>query len=388
MMNKTSKTVKSKQIKSVKENTKGFWFGKRVLVTGGDGFAAAHLIKALLEQKAVVIATVRHNRPLSTLELINGVEKDAPRPDIEHSNLLNYQEVRRICDRHQIDTIFHLAATAIVSDAANSPMSTIENNVIPTLNLLEVARVNKIPRVLIASTDKSYGDHAFGDIEKLPYQENYALRGLDVYSASKVCADMIAQTYAFQFGLPVVVTRSCNMYGPGDLNFTRLIPRTIMCLLSGMPPVINLGNEKVLREYIYIGDVVEAYMTLGQNIETHYGKDNKNMPKSGALTYGWPSFNFGSYTKDETTRLAECNKIKSVDDVITLLRKKIKNVQPKIIEKPANFIEIPDQYLDSSKIRKLGFTPKVSFEEGLDKTIEWYKKNYDILEKSAFRYIK
>lgn len=367
---------------------KNFWFGKRVLVTGGDGFAAAHLIKALLEKGAVTVATIRHNRPLSTLEMLNGTQKKSPQPDVEHSSLLNYQEVRRICDRHQIDTIFHLAATAIVSDAANSPMSTIENNVIPTLNLLEVARVNKIPRVIIASTDKSYGDHAFGEVEKLPYQENYALRGLDVYSASKVCADMIAQTYAFQFGLPVVVTRSCNMYGPGDLNFTRLIPRTIMCLLSGQSPVINLGNEKVLREYIYIDDVVSAYLTLGESIEAYYGSGNKNMPKSGALTYGWPAFNFGTYTKEETKNVDKCDKINSVEDVISLLRKKIKNIQPRIIEKPSNFIEIPDQYLDSSKIRKLGFTPRVSFEEGIDASIEWYKKNYDLLEKTAARYVK
>ena len=239
------------------KKSQNFWFGKRVLVTGGDGFIAAHLIKELLLKKAVVVTTIRHDRPLKTLDLLNG-SNSAPKPDVEYSDLLNYQEVRQICDRHQLDTVFHLAATAIVSEAANSPVSTIENNLITSLNLLEVARVNKIPRIIIASSDKSYGDHASDQQEELPYKENYALRGLDVYSASKVCADMIAQTYAFQFGLPVAVTRSCNMYGPGDLNFTRLIPRTIMSLLRGRPPVINIGNEKVLREYIYVED--EAYL--------------------------------------------------------------------------------------------------------------------------------
>ena len=199
-------------------------------MTGGDGFLAAHLIKKLLENGAVVVTTIRHNRPLKTLDLLNGF-KNAPKPDIEYSDLLDYQEVRRICDRHQIDTVFHLAAMAIVSEAAHSPMSAVENNVISSLNLLEVARMNKIPRTIFASSDKSYGDHASDRLEALPYKESYALRGLDVYSASKVCTDMIAQTYAFQFKLPVVVTRACNIYGPCDLNFTRLIPRTIISTL-------------------------------------------------------------------------------------------------------------------------------------------------------------
>jgi len=365
---------------------KGFWFGKRVLITGGDGFVASHLIKALLDAKAVVVTTMRHSRPINTLNILHDSE-NAPQPDIEQSNLLNYQEVRRICDRHQIDTIFHLAATAIVSDAANSPLSTAENNIIPTLNLLEVARVNKIPRIIIASTDKSYGDHSTGDYERIPYQENYALRGLDVYSASKVCADMLAQTFAFQFNMPIIVTRSCNIYGPGDLNFTRLIPRTIMRLFAKKAPVINLGNEKVLREYIYVTDVVRAYMLLAEKIEEYYGPSGKNKPVSGHATYGWPAFNFGSYTKDQTKDLTKCDNIQSVSSVINLIAKKTSDIKPITIEKPANFIEIPDQYMDSSKIKKLGFSTQVSFEEGINTTIEWYKKNYSVLEKNASKYI-
>ena len=365
---------------------KGFWFGKRVLVTGGDGFVASNLIHALLAEGAVIVITVRHRRPLRTLALLNKGNGSLS-VDTEYSDLLGYQEVRRICDRHQIDTIFHLAATVIVSDAANSPMSTIENNVISTLNLLEVARVNKIKRVIVASSDKSYGDHAFGEMEKLPYRENYALRGLDVYSASKVSTDMIAQTYAFQFGLPVAITRSCNVFGPGDLNFTRLIPRTIMRLLSGRPPVINLGNDKVLREYIYIEDAVRANMLIAERLETYYGAGNKNMPKNGALVYGWPAFNIGSYVEKETVEnFKHCEKIRNVTDVISTLRKKVKNIRPIIIEKPENFIEIPDQYLDSSKIKTLGFTPRISFDEGLDRTVAWYKKHFDVLEKIANRY--
>ena len=332
----------------IKRNS-NFWFGKRVLVTGGDGFLAANLVRALLAEGAMVVITIRHSRPMSTLMLLH--EKGNPTlADVENTNLLNYQEVRRLCDRHQIDTIFHLAATAIVSDAANSPMSAIENNVIPTLNLLEVARVNKIRRVIVASSDKSYGDHAFGMTEQLPYLESYALRGLDMY--------------------------------------TRLIPRTIMSLLSGHPPVINSGNEKVLREYIYVEDAVRANMLIAERLEDYYGPDKQNIPRCGASVYGWPAFNIGSYIgKELKENFKSCEKIKSVIDVISTLNKQIKNIQPIIIEKPTNFIEIPDQYLDSSKLRALGFQPRVSFAEGLAKSVVWYKKKFGALEKIAHHYI-
>lgn len=367
---------------------KQFWFGKRVLVTGGDGFLASHLVKKLLTLGACVTTTVRHARPLNTLGMIrSSVDGEIKHPDIEQCDLLDFATLRRICDRHQIDTIFHLAASAIVSAAANSPVSTIENNVVGTLNILEVARINNISRVLIASTDKSYGDHADDTLESLPYRENYALRGLDVYSASKVCADMLSQTYSFQFKLPVAVVRACNIYGPADFNFSRLIPRTILCLLSGRPPHINQGNAEVLREYIYVDDVVDGYLFIGENLAAIYGENNRNMPQQGKETYGWIAYNLGSYIAADLQNVAGCDKIKSVTMVIDVLRKKIKDIQPVLKPKAANFIEIPDQFLDTSKLRALGFTPTVSFEEGLERTIEWYKTHYDKLAGLAERYI-
>lgn len=368
-------------------NEQNFWYGKRVLVTGGDGFLASHLIKKLVVLGACVTSTVRHARPVNTLRLISDdLEVETP-VDIEHSDLLDFFALRRICDRHQIDTIFHLAASAIVSDAANSPMSTIENNVVGTLNILEVARINKIHRVVIASTDKSYGDHAHDNLEKLPYKEGYALRGLDVYSASKVCADILAQTYSYQFKLPVVVLRPCNIYGPADLNFSRLIPRTIMCLLSGLPPHINQGNASVLREYVYVDDVVQGYLLLAEKIPDIYGEHNQHMPKSGTETYGWAAFNLGSYQEKDTVDIAACANIRSVNDIVNMLRARIKDVEPVVKEKAANFIEIPDQYLDATKLQKLGFKPQVELEVGLDKTIEWYRKNFKHLIGLAQRYI-
>lgn len=367
-------------------SSNNFWFGKRVLVTGADGFVAGHLIRELITKGALVVAVVRHLRPVLHNMPETSVGPDGAFPDIEPCDILDYENLRRICDRHQIDTIFHLAASAIVSDAANTPASTIENNVKGTLNVLEVARINKIPRVLITSTDKAYGDHAKDDWENLPYRENYALRGMDVYSASKVCADMLAQTYAFQFKVPIIVARSCNIFGPGDLNFTRLIPKTIMCLLGGKAPIIHQGNEQVLREYIYVTDVISAYLFLVEKLPEIYGENNANMPPRGRPTYGWAAFNIGHYT-GEMGEVKNCEYVKSVSDIISMLSSRLGNIEPMVKEKPANFIEIPDQYLDSSKIFALGFKPMVSFADGLAFSINWYKTKYHQLEKRAARYV-
>lgn len=366
------------------ESKRSFWFGKRVLITGGDGFVAANLVHSLIEQGANVVVVIRHERPLPTLKLLS---VSGAGPDIEYSDLSNFIDVQKLCNRHQIDTVFHLAASAIVSYSSEAPLSSFENNIIPTLNILEAVRINKIPRVLVASSDKSYGGHAdLDDPERIPYKENYALRGLDVYSASKVCADMISQTYAFQFKLPVIIVRSCNIYGPGDLNFTRLIPRTILRLFINARPVINEGNAKVLREYIFIDDLVSAYLFLAEHLEQHYQQE---MPQTGRTTYGWAAYNVGSYSSRDFSQPDKCSNIRSVVHVIDEIRSKLgkTDIEPVIIPKDVNFIEIPDQYLDSSKIAKLGFQTKTAFDEGLGKTIQWYERNRDSLVKLAYKNI-
>lgn len=359
-----------------------FWYGKRVLITGGDGFVASNLTEALIRRGAMVTITVRHNRPVPTAALL-GFDG---RPDIEVCEMDDFAQVQRLCNRHQIDTIFHLAASAIVGDAANAPMSTLHNNILPTMNVLEAARINNIPRVLIASTDKSYGDHAdLDDPEPLPYREGHALRGMDVYSASKACADMITQTYGFQFKVPALIVRSCNIYGSGDLNFSRLIPRTSLRMLNGKAPVINLGNADVLREYVYIDDLVESYLFLAENVERHYSTD---IPSTGRATYGWAAYNVGSFTTAEGKEPQEFSNIRSVRQVIEQIGGILDNsLESVTIPKPDNFIEIPDQFLDSSKLHDFGFAPKIDFEEGLSRTVEWYTKNQDLFTRAGARHI-
>ncbi len=361
---------------------KDFWYGKRVLVTGGDGFVASSLTDALIRRGALVTITVRHTRPVPTSALL---DFDS-RPDIEVSEMDDFTQVQRMCNRHQIDTIFHLAASAIVGDAANAPMSTFQNNIQPTMNLLEAARINNIPRVIIASTDKSYGDHADADDpEPLPYREGHALRGLDVYSASKACADLLTQTYGFQYKVPALLVRSCNIYGPGDLNFSRLIPRTSLRTMNGKAPVINLGNADVLREYVYIDDLVNAYLFLAENIERHYSGD---IPSSGRATYGWAAYNVGSFTSAVDKAATEYPSIRNVRQVIEQIQGILNTaMEPVTIPKPENFIEIPDQFLDSSKLHDFGFTPEIDFADGLQRSVDWYAKNQDLLTRMGARHV-
>ena len=345
-----------------------FWHNKKVLVTGAGGFVGGNLANALLEAGAEVFALSRSGfqARLSASNKLTEINLD----------VLEYEKLLEIIQTNKIDSIFHMAASAIVSKALLNPRQTLQNNILGTLNLLEAARCSNVGRVIIASSDKAYGDHAENEVEKLPYKESYGLHGLDIYSASKVSGDVLAQAYAFQYSMPVVIARCCNIYGPGDVNFTRLIPKTAMLLLSGKAPVIKAGHENVLREYIYIEDVINAYLFLAESAEVYYGPQSINMPKKGRATIGWPAFNVGSYTKDQLVNIKNCENIRSVTQVIKSLRTEIQDIVPEVVSKQAQYVEIPDEYLDSSKIVNLGFSPKVSFSEGINKTVAWYKENF------------
>jgi CDP-glucose 4,6-dehydratase len=367
-------------------STNEFWYGKNVLITG-RGFVASNLAVKLLSCGANVHVTMRHYSEYDTIKMLSGKK---PEYDIEITDSNKYTDVKNILDRHQIDTIFHLAASAIVSQASVSPSPTLYNNIMPTINILEAARTNGVKRLIIASSDKSYGDHsAAADPERIPYKESHALRGLDAYSVSKVCADMISQAMALQYKQPIAITRCCNIYGPGDLNFSRLIPKTILRLLSGKEPVINDGNNQVLREYVFVDDVVDGYMFLAEHVENYY---EQRYPQGGDA-YGWPCFNVGSYSGEELLTPNNLPNIKDVRSVMALITEilgrdyGVNVLQPRTIPKGPNFIEIPDQYLDSAKIHRLGFVPKTKLKDGLKQTIRWYKADYDFYKKYAAQYL-
>lgn len=346
-----------------------FWKNKSVMVTGGNGFIAQRLIKFLLLADAHIVSVVKNKKSNQEFRAVVLVECD----------IKDSQNLKVICEKYKIDTIFHLAASATVSGSDKGPEDAIINNYIGTLRVLEAARLNGIARVIIASSDKVYGDHSRDQIEPLPCCEKYALRGIDTYGVSKAGADLLAQYYRQQHGVPVVIVRASNIYGPGDLNLSRLFPNSILSLLGNIPPVIYTGSSSALREYVYVDDLVGAYLYLAENTN----RINENYSFTTAAAKGSCAFNIGHYNSAQLLHLEDCEHIKSVAEIVNYLRVKIRDVTPLFKEKPKNFIEISSQYSDASKLLSFGFIPGTSFENGVMKTIEWYMNNFDRMKSSV-----
>jgi len=322
---------------------KKFWEDKNVFVTGATGFVGSWVTKALVEKDANVIILARDHKPKSALKYMPDVQSNLGA--VITGSLTEYEVVERIFNEYEIDTCFHLAAQAIVTAANRSPLSTFESNIKGTWNILEAARnAPSLERMVVASSDKAYGEH-----DKLPYTEEYCLRALHPYDASKACADILARTYFNTYELPVAVSRCANIYGGGDLNFSRIVPDTIRSIIQGKNPIIRSDGTPV-RDYMYILDAVNAFLTLAGRI------DDKNVVGQ--------AFNFG--TELPITVLDLVNKIIDISGKTTL--------RPEIKGKGKPKGEIDKQYLSIEKAKKvLGWEPQYSIDEGLKETIDWYR---------------
>lgn len=317
------------------------WGGKNVLITGASGFVGSWLAKSLAEKNANVIALVRDHVPDSPLIFMGTYPKLKAVVD---GDIIDYGTVNRIFNEYNIDTCFHLAAQTIVGAANRSPLPTFETNMKGTWNILEVALKTKtLERIVIASTDKVYGEPI-----KLPITEDHPLSAIYPYDASKACVEILTRTYFKMYGLPVGITRCCNIYGGGDLNFSRIIPDTVRSVISNKNPIIRSDGTPV-RDFIYISDIVNAYITLAENLERNDVKGEV--------------FNFGSNSP-----------IKILDLVDTVIKISGKDLKPVVEGKEKPKGEIREQYLSSEKAKRiLNWSPEVSLENGLKKTIEWYE---------------
>lgn len=316
---------------------KGFWKDKKVLITGHEGFLGSWLAKTLLSFGAAIVGLDKvTNRPISILD---GLRKDLICIKGDVSNL---KFVNQVVNKYKPQIIFHLAAEAIVGEANKHPIKAFKSNIEGTWNVLETSRDKKfIKAIVIASSDKAYGSH-----NKLPYTEEAALKGSHPYDTSKSCADLIAYTYFNTYQLPVCVTRCGNIYGEGDFHFSRIVPETIRCAIADKRLMIR-SDGKFIRDYIYVGDVVNGYIALAEK-----------MIKKGL--YG-EAFNFSNETPIS---------------VLELVKKiyKITGKKPnyRILNKAK--YEIKKQFLSAKKARQvLGWKPKYSLEKGLKITIDWYK---------------
>ena len=311
-----------------------FWKDRKVFVTGISGFVGSRLAMFLIKEGAHIVGLTR------TLAKLPPTLEDTP---VYLGDVCDFELVRSIISYEEIDTIYHLAANAIVRTSASDPLSAYRINVMGTANVLEAARVvGNVRKIVVASSDKAYGDH-----NELPYKDTHHLQPKNTYDTSKACMDMIARSYAHNYSMPVVVTRCSNIYGPGDMNLSRLIPNTIKRTLDRKPAIVYSDISNMEREFIYIDDVVDAYDTLGYT----------DIP--------WSSVNIGG------------NGPKKILDVVSEIGDICASeLEPEVVEREPRFKEIQKQYIEAARMNTIGWTPKVGLTEGLTRTIEWYTKFY------------
>lgn len=318
------------------------WQGRRVLVTGAYGFLAGHLIEALLGQKAEVVGLVRDCPAESYLQL-RGLDSRITRVS---GDITDLDACRRAVNEHEIEVVFHLAAQAIVGLANRSPYSTFESNIRGTYTLLEACRELKtgnspLQAVVCASSDKAYGDQ-----EKLPYREDAPLVGMHPYDASKSCADLIARAFHKTYALPVAVTRCANLYGPGDINMSRIVPATLKSVLEDERPIIR-SDGSPQRDYLYVKDAAEGYMTLAQTVI-----DGPAAGKAYNLGTGIP-----------------VTVLEVVGEIIKVAGSEL---TPDVQGTASS--EIQHQYLDPARARaELGWEARTPLAQGLAESYQWYK---------------
>jgi CDP-glucose 4,6-dehydratase len=326
-----------------------FWRERPVLVTGCTGLLGSWLTKLLLKRGATVVGLVRDWVPESELFRTGRLR----RIRVVRGDICDQPALERILGEYEIDTVFHLAAQTIVGIANRNPVSTFESNVRGAWCTLEACRRSpKVRQIVVASSDKAYGAH-----ERLPYTEDAPLQGRHPYDVSKSCTDLIAQSYASTYGLPVCVTRCGNLYGGGDLNWNRLLPGTIRSVLNGERPVIR-SDGSFVRDYFYVEDAAHAYLTLAESL-------------AGRRELIGEAFNFSSGCP-----------LPVLDLVRRILHAMGRHDLSPDVRGEANH-EIPHQYLDSSKAGAIvGWKPRFTLEEGLAKTIAWYRKTLGAVERS------
>lgn len=314
-------------------------------VTGAYGLLGSWLVRALI-QRGDRVTVLRRDRPARSALGVMGLEHDVAvvDGDIRDGRLLD-----RVLGEYEVDTVFHLAAQTLVPTANASPTATFEANIAGTWTVLEAARLHQVPRTIVASSDKAYGDH-----DRLPYVEDLPLQPRYPYDTSKAAADMLSRSYWHTWGLPVAVTRCANLYGGGDLNRSRLVPEVVAAVLGGRRPVIR-SDGSPRRDFLYVEDAVSAYLALADAMADGRGHGE--------------AFNVGTGVPVSVLELVEA-----------ICRVGETDLEPDIRGSGTPSGEIDEQYLDAGRLRALvGWEPAITLDDGLRRTLDWYRKHPDVL---------
>jgi CDP-glucose 4,6-dehydratase len=315
------------------------------LVTGAHGFVASHLVRALLERGDAVRVL---DRPDPRLADVGGPRRSGldllglrDQVELAEGDLRDADSVSAAVQG--CDSVFHLAAQTIVGVARESPLDTLEVNVRGAWNVFEACREHGASRVVFASSDKAYGSSP-----ELPYREDFPLRAANTYDASKAAADIVARSYAGAYGLPLAVTRFANIYGGGDLNFSRLIPEATIAVLDSRPPAIRSDGSPE-RDFLHVDDAVSAYLAIAGALDAEGARGE--------------AFNAGG------------ERPHSVREVVDLIAAAADTgIEPEYLGSGTPDGEIDRQYVDSTKLRELtGWRPQVGLSAGLDRTLAWYR---------------
>ncbi len=316
------------------------WAGRSVFVTGATGLLGSWLVAELVRRGASVVALIRDHVPGSILIR----EGWAKKVTAVNGSLTDERLMRRTMAEYSVQTVFHLGAQTLVGVAKNDPVGTLEANVRGTWVVLDAALRSGVAEVVVASSDKAYGSSPV-----LPYKEDHPLQGRYPYDVSKSCTDLITTMYAQTYGLRASIVRCGNLFGGGDLNFSRLIPGAIQATVAGQPFLIR-SDGKFIRDFLYVEDAAAAYLLLAENLAVRQ-------------ELGGEAFNFGLELR--VTMLDLVEKILALMDRSDL-RPIVQNIASS---------EIREQYLDASKARQLlGWEPRFGMDEGLQRTISWYQQ--------------
>lgn len=321
------------------------WRDRSVLVTGATGFLGSHLVTLLVEAGALVTAIRRDRPPPRSIERVWAKAVTWVDGDIEDQAL-----VERAIGEHEVESVFHLAAQTQVGVANDNAVATFRTNIGGTCSVLEAChRSPRVEQVLVASSDKAYGAQP-----QLPYTEDMPLLARHPYDVSKACADLIALSYHTTWDLPVVITRCGNLFGPGDMNWARLVPGTVRSVLRGEAPVIR-SSGLLVRDYLYVVDGALAYLALAE-------------AQLARPVLSGEAFNFS--TETPMTALALVEAIQAVAGT---------DLAPEVLGGGQH--EIPAQHLSAAKARDvLGWVPTRTVAEALGETVGWYRRELGLGE--------